>query len=296
MYQVRRRNGFSDRNKIKEENTKIQLRELDERTRVKIQNAISEWYLIMYDNAYYATYEIQEFMKYVLDEVYAEPIDTRISIDDNRFFKIINGTIKEGTYDDVLTLLEAIVQYWDAELRSASPYSYRDMNKNQTIFDAFNNILKQEFVGYRFLNRIIVPISDDVEIKEISVAMDNPYKVVNEHLHKASLHLSNRVTPDYENSIKESISAIEALCEIVTGLKGKDATLGNMIKKLESKGVVIHGGLKSAFNILYGYTSDANGIRHAGDIGGPASTFAEAKFMLVSCSAFVNYLLEVLSE
>ena len=51
-----------------------------------------------------------------------------------------------------------------------------------------------------------------------------------------------------------------------------------------------------AFNALYGYTSDANGIRHAGDIGGPASTFEEAKFMLVSCSAFINYLLGVWSN
>lgn len=57
--------------------------------------------------------------------------------------------------------------------------------------------------------------------------------------------------------------------------------------------MVIHAGLKSAFNMLYGYTSDANGIRHAGDIGGPSSTFEEAKFMLVSCSAFVNYLIAV---
>ena len=86
---------------------------------------------------------------------------------------------------------------------------------------------------------------------------------------------------------------MEAICEILTGVKGKEATLGNMLKKIEESGVVIHGALKSAFNILYGYTCDANGIRHAGDIGGPSSTFEEAKFMLVSCSAFINYLIGV---
>ena len=63
-----------------------------------------------------------------------------------------------------------------------------------------------------------------------------------------------------------------------------------MLKKLEDKGIEIHKGLKSAFNKLYGYTSDANGIRHAGDIGGSSSTFEEAKFMLVTCCAFINYL------
>lgn len=111
-----------------------------------------------------------------------------------------------------------------------------------------------------------------------------------EHLSKANKFLADRENPDYENSIKESISAVEAICEIITGIKGKEATLGNMLKKLETNGVKIHQGLKTAFNILYGYTSDANGIRHAGDIGGKSSTFEEAKFMLVACSAFVNYL------
>lgn len=53
----------------------------------------------------------------------------------------------------------------------------------------------------------------------------------------------------------------------------------------------IHGALKEAFKKLYGYAGDGKGIRHAGDLGGPESTFAEAQFMLVSCSAFINYLM-----
>lgn len=59
---------------------------------------------------------------------------------------------------------------------------------------------------------------------------------------------------------------------------------------MEDNGVIIHKGLQSAFQKLYGYTSNANGVRHAGDIGGPSSTFEEAKFMLVACCAFINYL------
>ena len=63
-----------------------------------------------------------------------------------------------------------------------------------------------------------------------------------------------------------------------------------MLKELDDEGIVVHGSMKAAFEKLYGYTSDARGIRHAGDIGGPNSTFEEAKFMLVSCCAFINYL------
>ena len=40
---------------------------------------------------------------------------------------------------------------------------------------------------------------------------------------------------------------------------------------------------------LYGYTSDADGIRHA-LLDESDLDFEDAKFMLVSCSAFTNYL------
>ena len=162
--------------------------------------------------------------------------------------------------------------------------------EEHSICEEFNELFQREYVGYRFINKQISPISDDVEISTIEETLANEYDAVTSHFQKAHSLLADREHPDYENSIKESISGVEAICEIITGVRGKDATLGNMLKKLEQNGIVIHSAMKSAFQILYGYTSDANGIRHAGDIGGKASTFEEAKFMLVSCCAFVNYL------
>jgi hypothetical protein len=52
----------------------------------------------------------------------------------------------------------------------------------------------------------------------------------------------------------------------------------------------IHKAIKSGFGSIYGYTSNAGGIRHA-LIDEPNITFIDAKFMLVACSAFVNYLI-----
>jgi len=40
---------------------------------------------------------------------------------------------------------------------------------------------------------------------------------------------------------------------------------------------------------MYGYTSDEDGIRHA-MLEEPDVGFEDAKFMLVACSAFINYL------
>ena len=66
-------------------------------------------------------------------------------------------------------------------------------------------------------------------------------------------------------------------------------TLGKALKMLEEKGVPLHRSLNAGFEKLYGFTSDADGIRHAGL--NTSNVDADlAKFMLVSCSAFVNYL------
>lgn len=66
------------------------------------------------------------------------------------------------------------------------------------------------------------------------------------------------------------------------------ATLGPALSAVDKK-AKLHPSLKEAFQKLYGYTSDAQGIRHA-LMDEPTLDVEDAKFMLVSCSAFVNYL------
>ncbi len=296
MAKVSKRGGFSDRNSIKPESTEIQLKEFDQRTRIQLQNMISKLYIDVYDNRiYYGNDHIQNFLKFIYSTVYAIPVDMRKTYDDDSFFKLINSTIQKDDYDDVLTLIEAIIQYWDKYLKEHKGYSYYNGYSRtyveRSVFDIANDYLEQEYIGYRFVDGIIVPISDVYEVEAIEETLVNNYQPVREHISKANKLLGDRDMPDYENSIKESISAVEAICEIITGMKGGKATLGAMLKKVEECNIAVHPAMKQAFNILYGYTSDANGIRHAGDIGGPSSTFEEAKFMLVSCCAFINYLI-----
>jgi hypothetical protein len=100
---------------------------------------------------------------------------------------------------------------------------------------------------------------------------DNPGAL--HHLHNALNHLSGRQTPDYANSIKESISAVESTCRAIAGKSG--ATLGNAIKTLEAGVVTIHPALQKAWGSLYGYTNDAEGVRHAANIG-PGSDVEDA--------------------
>jgi len=56
--------------------------------------------------------------------------------------------------------------------------------------------------------------------------------------------------------------------------------------------MTIHGAMKAAFNSLYGYTSDEQGIRHALlEAGAPAVDETDALFMMGACAAFVSYLI-----
>lgn len=291
MPKVNMRNGFSDRNAINPVNTEIQLKEFDQRTRVQLVNMIGVIYKETFGpDLYFGQEHIQDFLRYVLGTIYSQPVDIRRIYDDDPIFEMVKNTILNDDYADVLTVVEAVVKYLASFMEERNGVYYYDRFDIPSIYELANQCLKREYVGYRFVDEIIVPISDAYEIEAIQTALCNDKQIVNDHISKANKLLADRENPDYENSIKESISAVEAICELLTGIKGKSATLGHMLKKLEENGVAIHSGLKSAFNVLYGYTSDANGIRHAGDIGGPSSTFEEAKFMLVSCCAFINYL------
>jgi len=169
--------------------------------------------------------------------------------------------------------------------------NYPDNEVNRKFMQYCNWILEQESSAYRFVSGRIVQITSEIEIAQIEESLEKTksLKGVHAHLKRALELLSDRKAPDYRNSIKESISAVESICKLITG--EDKATLGKALGKIEKEGKIkIHPALKKAFENLYGYTSDAEGIRH-GLLDESNLDFEDAKFMLVSCSAFVNFLI-----
>lgn len=158
----------------------------------------------------------------------------------------------------------------------------------QIIVDKLNHVLERENSAYRTINNQISEITSEQEIQSIEEAIQSSDKLsgVQQHLQTALKLMTDRTAPDYRNSIKESISAVESLCKII--MRTDKATLGQVLKSLEdSHG--LHPALKSSLSSLYGYTSDADGIRHA-MLEESSLTFIDAKFMLVFCTNFINYL------
>jgi hypothetical protein len=150
-----------------------------------------------------------------------------------------------------------------------------------------NDVLQSNVSAYRLVGNKVVQMTSDIEIRTVEAALATPNAAVQEHLGQALAHLSDRENLDYRNSVKESISAVEAICATIVGKP--HASLGDALTRIETK-VSIHAAQKEAFQKLYGYTSDAQGIRHA--LSGEAPLTADdAKFMLVSCSAFIEFLI-----
>ena len=168
--------------------------------------------------------------------------------------------------------------------------SIEQKDRNERI-GQYNHLLEEEKAGYRVIAGQVVPITNGPEIQEIECTINCKYESVSTHIRKALSLYSDLKKPDYENSIKESISAVEATCCIITSETGSQATLGKTIKKLKDKGIHIHPSMESAFSALYRYTSDEDGIRHGG-IDFTNAPAEDAKYMLISCSAFINYLIE----
>lgn len=149
-----------------------------------------------------------------------------------------------------------------------------------------NQVLTTEMAGYRLIDGEISPIVSESDIEAIEEALNGTTTGAHTHLKRALQLLSDRTSPDFRNSIKESISAVEAVAQEITG--DRSATLGAALKVISGK-APMHPALNKSLSSLYGYTSDSAGIRHA-LLDESDLDFVDAKFMLVACAAFINYL------
>jgi hypothetical protein len=155
-----------------------------------------------------------------------------------------------------------------------------------------NTVLEKERSAYRFIGKSLAPISSEAEVKAIeeaaSSALKHGVRGAEGHIRAAVKMMSLKPIADYRNAVKEAISAVESIAKLLA--KDDKAMLTPALKALAAK-TSIHPALQAGFINIYGYTSDAKGIRHA-MLEEPTVDFAEAKYMVVSCSAFVHYLIQ----
>ena len=143
--------------------------------------------------------------------------------------RIKNWYIQSNWYDKY-DLIEFIVE------------NHKDKKEVEKLTNNLNNILKRELSAYRIISSKITPITSEIEIMEIEKASNSPIKEVNSHIERAIELFSDRKNPDYRNSIKESISAVETMCKIIS--KNPKATLNDALNQLaNSENIKLHKAL-----------------------------------------------------
>lgn len=272
--------GFSERYGYKPTKD-IQLEFIDKELRISLWNLLQNYFFKFIEVPFtLANIKGNKFYFFLRNEVWGQFL--KEPVDELRSMYFIND-LKEIYFGmdwyKVYDLLEFITKNYPER-----PYSSRKIE----FVNRCNIILKKENSAYRLIREQITPITSEEEIAEIEEALNEtgPFKPVSIQINDSLKFLSDRKTPNYRNSIKESISAVESLCRIIT--QKEKATLGQLLKLIEAR-IGLHGALKAAFSQLYGYTSDKDGIRH-GLLDESNIGFEDAKFMLVACSAFINYV------
>jgi hypothetical protein len=155
-----------------------------------------------------------------------------------------------------------------------------------------NVVMEEQFSGYRFVSGLIAPIDSQAAIEAIEKALKSQVPESRRHLELALGLLSARPEPNSAKAIHEAISAVEAQARDITGQP--NATLGeaiNSLKQAKKHAPIILALLER----LWGWSSGADGVRHAAGATGQTPDRALAKFALVLCSASVNYFEEARS-
>jgi hypothetical protein len=246
-----------------------QLEGLDDSTRARLWN-VANTNLLQWRTYPYVPEWTYKYAKWLAHEFFG--VDSS-QVNPNWIRTSVKQVFLTGPWHQAFALLEFLIEYPPGGVLP------------KLFTDSINRELELCNVGYRIINGQVAPITNNEEIVAISDAISSGVGQSGDHIKHALDLLSKRPEPDWANSIKESISAVENVCYTITG----EHTLGQALKKLKIGGKQLHPALSEGLNKLYGWTSDADGIRHSLK-DDPTSGVAEARLMLILCSAFVNYL------
>ena len=269
---------FSQRKRLTPVKVDIQKSSMDDALRNKLWSAVKIYFF-----DYAIRYHVQHshfgtIIQKLWIHFFKLPLDT-VPLDWDEIYNRLRDWFFKYKWYEVYDFIEALAKELEGDLK-------------QNFINMTNAFLEQEMSAYRFVGDDIGELTNEAEIAAIEEAIKNTEELspTHTHLREALSKLTDRKRPDYRNSIKESISAVEAMCKTIT--KNNKASLGDALKSLRDAGIYLHPSLEKAWSSLYGFTSDHGGIRHALSDSEKLG-FAEAKYMLVSCSAFINYLLDL---
>ena len=184
---IKVRGGFSDRAGIDPCNIQMQIDDFDERTRTFISNKLYDFLQVTFNhecetrNIKYGPTDqnlSNIFCKNLMQNVFADlnHLPLGYHYDWEKFYSRIEEVLMEAPYNEVLDLLWYICNW----------FALSTNNCIDVFQEWFNELFQSEYVGYRFISGEIVPITDEIEVKEIEQACCTPFDGARKHLKRLS--------------------------------------------------------------------------------------------------------------
>lgn len=255
----------------------MQLEELSSDLRREIYNVVrgtlSSWAHDLQGYSYFDT-QIKPFLQWLWGRLLEKPED-EIDVSYNEIMAVFKSWILYEPFNKVFDLIEQL-QYWQ---------------RGERIVENFRELFEVHMVAYYFSKDPpyqIMPRSNvaqgEATEQAIEAVRNSGMKGADTHLRRSVEHLN---TQKYADSMRESIHAVESVARKICP---KDNTLNDALNRLERNGVVIHKALRQAFQKLYAYSSDEQGVRHSLLEGEANVGLDEALFMFGACASFAAFL------
>jgi hypothetical protein len=159
-----------------------------------------------------------------------------------------------------------------------------------------NQLLMEEnidynFVGGQFERRGRAQTQKNLK-KMGTVLADSNLNEVRKHYNKAIRFFNQTQEPDYNNSIKEALCALESAIEICTGKKASN-NFNLAIKELEGNADdKIPTPIAQSMMKVFAFRGSGQGISHAAPDGFRVSDL-EAELVLNTVAAFITYIVDL---
>lgn len=132
-------------------------------------------------------------------------------------------------------------------------------------------------------------------VAKSQVVLGDPQLVsARRHFDKALQFFRHPSNPDYENSVKEAVCAVEAAGKLLFP-SAKASTLGDLAKWLGStQEVSVPKAICQTITGVYAFRSGGDGVGHGGASGGKA-TLEVTEYVLAVCASQIIYLVDLAS-
>jgi len=252
----------------------IQLESMDSDLTIGLWNILMDTYWpILTSHHKLKSVSAQLFLKRLWTEYYQKPLDTMPGDWSTFALKIRSFFMDANTlWFQKYELLEFFVtEFYNTEVR-------------KDFVGSCNALLERENSAYRFVRNQLVMITDDLDMRETLKAMSCPFQSARTHLNQALMYLSDKSAPDYKRSIQNALFAVQRVGAELTG----ETQLPAAFQKLHSM-VHLNHQFRASLEKLLAFTEGPDGLDHPLTLDAELD-YADAQMMLVTCSAFVNYL------